>query len=202
MMRMFCFGDSNTYGYDARSMYGNRLPETQRWPDILQRRSGWEIINGGLNGRKIPKEPWALERFDQQLAECAPADLIFIMLGTNDLLMSGFPDMNRIGERMETFVRHVLAHPAVAENGKKCLLAAPPLTGIGRLRKEDACYDREAEKFGACYGKIAERYGLLFADASGWELPLAHDGIHLSPEGHMLFAEKLWALLAESGFFK
>ena len=27
MAYIFCFGDSNTYGYDARSMFGERLPE-------------------------------------------------------------------------------------------------------------------------------------------------------------------------------
>ena len=200
MTRIFCFGDSNTYGYDACSMYGNRLPKTQRWTDILQQLSGWEVINKGLNGRKIPKEPWSLERFDQQLSECGSVDLVFVMLGTNDLLGSGYPDMERIGTRMDQFARHVLVHPAVEEKGERFLLAAPPPISIGRFRKEDSCYDREAEKFGDCYRKIAASCGLRFADTGGWGLSLAHDGIHLSPKGHRSFAKKLWELLSESGF--
>ena len=67
-------------------MFGERLPETQRWPDILQKLSGWEMINRGRNGRLIPQDAWSLESFDRELAECGPVDLVLIMLGTNDLL--------------------------------------------------------------------------------------------------------------------
>lgn len=192
MARMFCFGDSNTYGYDARSVLGERLPETQRWPDILQKLSGWEIINGGMNGRMIPQQPWLLEDFDQQLTDCGTVDMVLIMLGTNDLLGTFRPDMEKTGARMERFIRHVLRHQAIEEDGKKLLLVAPPRTRIGCFSQMDACYDRESEKFGICYRKIADRYGLCFADASAWELPLAHDGVHIAPAGHRIFAEKLW----------
>lgn len=194
-MRIFCFGDSNTYGYDARSALGERLPEQQRWPDILQKLSGWEIINRGMNGRTIPQQPWLLEDFDQQLADCSPADLVLIMLGTNDLLETFRPDAAKTGARMERFVQHVLRHPAIGGDGKKLLLVAPPRTRIGCFSQMDACYDREAETFGACCKEIAARHGLRFADASAWELPLAHDGVHIAPEGHQIFAEKLWELL-------
>ena len=49
MKKIVCFGDSNTYGYDARSFFGERLPENERWPEILGALSGWEIINEGVN---------------------------------------------------------------------------------------------------------------------------------------------------------
>ena len=40
-MRLLCFGDSNTYGYDPRSYLGGRYGETVRWPCLLaERRSG------------------------------------------------------------------------------------------------------------------------------------------------------------------
>lgn len=192
MKRIFCFGDSNTYGYDARSALGERLPEKQRWPDILQKLSGWEVLNRGMNGRMIPQQPWLLEDFDQQLTDCDPVDLILIMLGTNDLLGTFRPDMEKTGARMEQFIRHVLRHHMVGGDGGKILLVAPPGTQIGRFSQMDACYDRESEKFGVCYRGIADRYGLRFADASVWELPLAHDGVHIAPAGHQMFAEKLW----------
>ena len=32
-MRLICFGDSNTYGYDPRSFFGGRYPG--RWTDLL-----------------------------------------------------------------------------------------------------------------------------------------------------------------------
>ena len=59
-MRIFCFGDSNTYGYDARSLLRERLGENERWPEILGKLSGWEVLNEGMNGREIPESPWFL----------------------------------------------------------------------------------------------------------------------------------------------
>ena len=35
--RIVCYGDSNTYGYDAADWFGGRLPAEQRWGDLLAR---------------------------------------------------------------------------------------------------------------------------------------------------------------------
>lgn len=195
MVRIFCFGDSNTYGYDARSVLGERLPKTQRWPDILGELSGWEVVNRGMNGREIPENAWELSDFDRELSGCGRVDLVLIMLGSNDLLNLRHPDIRKIGERMGRFVSHVLEHPAVGGEGKKILLVAPPATEVGRFGEEASCYDRESEKFGCCYREIAERLGIGFADAGSWGIPLAYDGVHITPEGHVRFAGKLRALL-------
>lgn len=34
-MKILCIGDSNTYGYDPRSFFGDRYPEDVRWTDNL-----------------------------------------------------------------------------------------------------------------------------------------------------------------------
>ncbi len=193
--RIYCFGDSNTYGYDARSFWGERLPETERWPDILGALSGWDVINAGMNGREIPHEPRTLTSFDRDWSGCGKVDRMLILLGSNDLLNSYVPQMETIGERMERFVTHALAHPLAEKNAGKFLLIAPPRVDDGRFREEDGCYDAESGKFGSCYEKIASRYGLGFADAGRWELPLAHDGVHLTGEGHKRMARRLWEML-------
>ena len=36
------YGDSNTYGYDPRSMMGDRYPQDVRWTGILQKETGWD----------------------------------------------------------------------------------------------------------------------------------------------------------------
>lgn len=117
------------------------------------------------------------------------------MLGSNDLLNSYRPDIENIGSWMEKFVKHVRKHPVVDGRGEKIILAAPPPVEIGCCGEEYVCYDRESHKFGACYETIAKQYGLRFADTAGWELPLAHDGVHLTPEGHMRFADQVWMLM-------
>lgn len=198
--RIVCFGDSNTYGYDACSAFGGRLPGTQRWPDILQDLSGWEILNRGMNGRTIPQRTWDLEDFDRRIAECEPFDSFFIMLGTNDLLNLSRPDIRKVADRMELFIRHAISHPVLEGKRGRILLAAPPRTEIGRFGQEAGAYDRESEKFGICYREIAERYGVCFVDAAAWKVPLAHDGVHIAPEGHQVFAEQLWKFMITNCF--
>ena len=44
-MRMLCYGDSNTYGYDPRGFFGDRYPKESRWVDILMHRTVLQIQN-------------------------------------------------------------------------------------------------------------------------------------------------------------
>ena len=78
-MRLVCFGDSNTYGYDPRSYFGGRYPAEHRWVDLLALETGWDIENQGMNGRSIPAVP---DEF--LLRSCAAADGIVIMLGSKN----------------------------------------------------------------------------------------------------------------------
>ena len=76
-MKVICFGDSNTFGYDPRSWFGGRYTPDSRWVDILAAETGWTVYNMGENGRKIPRETPDFP---------ADTDLLILMLGTNDLL--------------------------------------------------------------------------------------------------------------------
>lgn len=76
-MKVICFGDSNTYGYDPRDHFGGRYNADSRWVDILAAKTGWTVLNMGQNGREISSTAPAF---------AADTDLLIIMLGTNDLL--------------------------------------------------------------------------------------------------------------------
>ena len=52
-----CFGDSNTYGYDPRSLLGERYPKSVRWTGILDSSGSWSVTCCGQNGREIPTLP-------------------------------------------------------------------------------------------------------------------------------------------------
>ena len=54
-MKVLCFGDSNTYGYDPRSYFGGRYAADSRWVDLLARKTGWKVENLGEPGREIPQ---------------------------------------------------------------------------------------------------------------------------------------------------
>ena len=73
-MTILCIGDSNTYGYDPRSWLGSRYPAHIRWTERLP---GVTVINGGVNGMRIPRADAACAAL---IREKKPA-LTTVMLG-------------------------------------------------------------------------------------------------------------------------
>ena len=55
-MKILCFGDSNTYGYDPRSFLGDRYPAEYRWVDILAKKLCCTAVNAGMTGREIDRK--------------------------------------------------------------------------------------------------------------------------------------------------
>ena len=51
MMKLWCFGDSNTYGYDPCGFFGGRYAAP--WPELLAGKTGFQVINDGKNGRMM-----------------------------------------------------------------------------------------------------------------------------------------------------
>ena len=186
-MRILCFGDSNTYGYDPRSFFGGRYPPDARWVDLLASKTGWDVVNGGENGREIPSKEGELARFDDLLSRTGP-ELVVVMLGGNDLLQG----LNADGaaERMERFLRHIPILP------EQILLVAPPPMKWGAWVTE-ASLLAESDSLVGRYARVAQRYGVPCADASEWGVTLAYDGVHFDEAGHQRFAEGLFKVLSE-----
>jgi len=187
-MKIICFGDSNTYGYDPRSFFGDRYGAENRWVDILERMIGCELINSGENGREIPALERELIYFDGFLSACQPVNLLIIMLGTNDLLQ-GYP-VETVAERMECFLRRIDLQP------DRILLIAPPTMKLGEWVPSRSLI-RASEEMAMVYKALAERLGTGFADAGKWSVGLAFDGVHFTVEGHRVFAKELCRYLIE-----
>ena len=186
---ILCFGDSNTYGYDPRSPLGGRYPPQVRWTGRLAAHPGWRIQEAGGNGREIPRSPQQLEGLARQ---CAGADLVIIMLGTNDLLQSPGLRAEDAAGRMECCIRFLLALPAAP----RVLLVAPPPMAPGSWVRDPRPL-RESARLGCCYRDLARRLEVSFADAGAWQVALLFDGVHFSPDGHQAFARGLLPVLEE-----
>ena len=52
----------------------------------------------------------------------------------------------------------------------------------------DPGIDTSDGRLSDAYRVLAEKKGCRFADALDWDCALAHDGVHLSKEGHRRFA--------------
>ena len=177
-MRILCFGDSNTYGYDPRGFFGDRYGAGNRWVDLLEKQTGHECINAGANGREIPRNPYALQLLDEH----APVDIFLVMLGTNELLQGA--SASEATARMEVVLNQLLPHC------KRILLVAPPPMKRGAWVPTD---ERVAESIHLAeeYHLLAEKLNIPFVDTREWNIDLTFDGVHFTEEGHRTFADKL-----------
>lgn len=181
-MKVVCFGDSNTYGYDPRSYIDDRYPEENRWVDIIAQTLGCETVNAGQNGQEIPSRERELEAINRMLSGQEPIDLLTIMLGSNDLLQGNSTDA--IVKRMERFLEQI------ALDKTRILLIGPPPMKRGTWVLEQYQIDDSVEMNNA-YKELAERLGTAFVNAGKWNVPLAYDGVHFTEAGHVVFAEGL-----------
>lgn len=178
-MKVLCFGDSNTFGYDPCAYFGSRYGVQDRWPDIMAAESGWDVINAGENGREIPRRSFELSSISQ-LIGCHKPDVFLVMLGTNDLLQGADPQEAAL--RMESFLNVVL--PLCP----RVLLVAPPALKRGAWVPTDALVNASIQ-LGEEYTALAKSFGISCTDASRWVLQLCFDGVHLTEEDHHLFAK-------------
>ena len=173
-MRLVCFGDSNTYGYDPRSFLGGRYPAENRWTDLLAERTGWEVVNLGQNGREIPAGAGSLAGLLRR------DDLLVVMLGSNDLLCHPRFTAGDVSARMERFLNTL---PPC-----RVLLVAPPPMVMGEWVTEERLL-LESVALAGEYEALARRLGMGFANAQQWKVELTFDGVHFAESGHRAFAK-------------
>ena len=177
-MRLLCFGDSNTYGYDPRGFFGDRYGAEDRWVVLLAKQTGWEVINLGANGREIPRNPYAL----RLLSEQAPVDIFLVILGTNDLLQGA--SAKEAAARMEAFLNPLLPHC------KQILLVVPPPMKRGAWVPTDELVT-ESIRLAEEYELLAQKLNIPFVDTRHWDIELTFDGVHFTESGHHTFADNL-----------
>ena len=186
-MKVLCYGDSNTYGYDPRGFVGDRYPAECRWVDILAQKLKWEIQNEGQNGREIPIRPFQYQRAGELLAQSAP-DVFTVMLGTNDLLR-GYSAVETCS-RMEAFLRYLQP-----KCGRLLLIAPPPMKRGAWVTEENLI--AESVKLAEAYQVLSQKLDIAFVNAGQWNVELTFDGVHFTEAGHRAFAEGLYAYLTK-----
>ena len=180
-MKLWCFGDSNTYGYDPCGFFGGRYAAP--WPALLAEMIGFQVINDGKNGRMIPEREHEFLQFRRD-AERHSADALIVMLGTNDLLEGA--TAGAAAARMEAFLNRC--------DMPQILLISPPPMKRGAWVPDDGLVE-ESRNLARKYEALAKRRGVRYADAGRWDIALAYDGVHFTEEGHARFADGLASCL-------
>ena len=177
-MRILCFGDSNTYGFDPRGYFGDRYNGEDRWVDLLAKQTGFAVINAGINGREIPRSSYPSLSQNKRVS----ADILLVMLGTNDLLQGASAE--EVADRMECFLR--LQLPCF----QQILLVTPPPMKRGAWVPTDTLVTQSFQ-LAEQYKLLAEKLNILFVDTRQWNIELAFDGVHFTEAGHQSFAKHL-----------
>ena len=196
MRKIIFYGDSNTYGYDPRDFFGGCYPPERIWTSrVAEAFSGTlTVCNEGMNGRCLPFREWDLRYVEHLFQDFgfSGEDLFAVMLGTNDLLSSMEPDAEVPVERMSK----LLAWLTERLDPARILVIAP--AWIAANRHPDPAllkYREENVKMNEGFRLLAGQYHTFFADAAGWKIDLAFDGVHFSEKGHAQFAEHMISLI-------
>lgn len=184
MKRLFCIGDSNTWGYDPRSFFGDQYPDNIRWTAILKQ-SGIDVVNLGANGACIPEER-EFPFLERQLSSFETGDLIFLLLGSNNLLQGESAETAAM--KMKALIQTLLDHHF------SLLLGCPVPMKRGAWVERDALVE-ESRHLADLYERQAKEFHIPFADSRIWNTDLSFDGVHFSESGHRTFAAGLLSVL-------
>ena len=183
-MRIVCYGDSNTYGWDPRFFSGNRYERP--WPEIMAEMTGHAVMNCGEPGRMVPYREEQFDLFRLHAVRFEP-ELLVIMLGTNDLFYSIETTAGAIAGRMRNMIQYAVREQLAQ---KILILSCPETTA------PEESYLPVLEELSERYQKIAEEERIHFADPFHWDIPMAYDGVHFAEEGHRAFAENISKILS------
>ncbi|HUX20627.1 MAG TPA: SGNH/GDSL hydrolase family protein [Spirochaetia bacterium] len=205
MKTIVCFGDSNTWGYNAATE--GRHAREHRWPIVLGTAlgAGYEVIPEGQNGRTTIVEDLieGPKRGRDYLLPCIeshmPVDLVVILLGTNDLKHRYGLSAWDIARGAGVLVQMVQSCTfGLQGRSPEVLLLAPPpvakLSGFASMFEGAAAKSRE---LGAQYKAVAEELGCNFLDTGKLIHSSDLDGIHLEPEEQIKLGKAVAAKVGE-----
>lgn len=206
--RVLCFGDSNTWGFDAlnEQEYGQRFPEDVRWTGRLQTILGdeWTVIEEGLNGRTtVFDDPLrdglnGLTYLVPCLATHNPLDYMVLMLGTNDCKARFNALPKNIADGMQRLVETAMnAH--VWRDQPNILIIAPPHIEEGSdiypIGRDMGPCSKKSEMLAAEYELWAKEDGCDFLDAAPFTNMNHYDYMHMDIPSHARMAEQVAAII-------
>ena len=212
-IRIVCFGDSNTWGYNPETK--RRHDDDVRWTGRLQNLlgDGYQVVECGINGRTAAHdEPFrdcrnGSKGLGYSLLESSPLDLLILCLGTNDLKYEDTAAALGRGIRM---LLRTAKHSgwlntfdtSVFRGGKERILLISPIH-VGKALDEkfpDSILKGKHElslRFAEVYEPIAKSCGVEFLDAAQYAEPSEADCLHMDAENHRKLADAVYRKVLE-----
>lgn len=173
--KVIALGDSLTFGYGA--------DKDKSYPVKLAKKTGWNVINAGING---DTSAGVLNRLDKIIQQ-KPA-LVLLGIGGNDVLRKVPSSVTK--DNIAKIINQLQA-----KNIPVVLIAEPHISA-------SALFGKASDN--PIYQEIASSHNVpLLSDV--WsdilsDNKLKSDQIHANADGYALFSDKLYAFLQEQGF--
>ena len=195
-MKIFIYGDSNTFGWVpdingySKNAAGLRYDESEIWWYPLAKK--YDVVVDGRPGRAIDNEnPWrpgcrAMATIEKDIEGACP-DVVIIQLGTNDCKFQYALSATEITQKLDKLVGIIKAKYYDAE----IVILSPAQIVEGNLIT-DRYYkgaEKKSQELDKCYKRFCSDNGYIFV--SGVDLPVGEDGEHLTEKGHEMLAKRV-----------
>lgn len=210
MTTILCFGDSNTHGTPPMRAQGEvrRFGADTRWPVLVARDLGWDLVEEGLPGRTAQFGDPVMgahmdgrEGLKMALASHVPIDWLVIMLGTNDikarfgaspeLVTGGIAALLDIAQSPEMQARH--------GGFRVALICPPPVLEQGPIADQFYGARRRSLELPPLYRDLAQARGVVFLDAGSVIAVSPQDGVHFEADAHGVLAAAVAGVLRSVG---
>lgn len=173
--RVVALGDSLTFGYGAS--------QNLSYPKILAQKTGWEVINAGVNGDTTAN---VLSRLEGVIAQ--KPKLVLLGIGGNDVLRRIDSDVTK--DNLLSIIDQLQNHDI-----EVILIAQPYLSPSNLIGKasDNPIYKQVAKQ--KDIPLFAKSWSRILSDNT-----LKSDQIHANDLGYRKFAEELYEFLQELGF--
>lgn len=196
MHTILCYGDSNTWGWDAQTR--QRFDLNTRWPGVMRNELGSEfwVVEEGLNGRTtVWDDPIEGDKNGKRhllpiLNSHKPIDLVILMLGTNDLKVRFSVPPEDIAQSIDTLVGMIFQSatgPRDAAPGVLIVVPPPTRKAAPEWRARLAGAQEKSARFAPLYKAVAAERGCDFVDAGETVSSSEVDGIHWDAASHRAF---------------
>ncbi len=201
--RILCFGDSNTWCYDAES--DGRFGDEIRWTNQLHNLLGdaYTVIEEGLGGRTTVFDDPLLEGLNglsslvTVFRSQMPIDMAIIMLGTNDCKERFSVNAQNSADGLKRLLVKAMDLDEVWVDRPRILVVAPiimqnGLYDTGWIADEmgSGCVEK-SQRLPALQKVVADDLGLPFMDCNLFVTPNQIDFMHFDKESNQRFAESL-----------
>jgi len=208
--RIVCFGDSNTWAYDATT--GGRFDADIRWTGVLSAELGDEfiIVEEGLSGRTtvfndpLNKGLSGLNYLYPCMMSHSPIDMLIIMLGTNDTKERFSATAKNIADGAVRLINEAKSAPVWRDSNIEILLVSPVAIEDSYVKTFVAgemganCAEKSRE-LTPLLKNISTTCGCSFLDAGEYVGVNQIDYMHIDLDGHAklgkAIAEKIKTIL-------